>query len=1207
MGQKINKDTLMNEIQDKIKSCELYQEHSPDESAKARVAVLDKNPCNDGKYYAVMTLKAPVTESSSRLEDLVSAKEICREKIIPDDFNKVFICGCIIFYNLKNDTINVTEYKKDQLTELFDVLIYNYFQEKTKILRFQPTKGGLFSSFIKYACLKEDYDTYKNTYETLIYAFGRFGDIDKFLLSNNYYNKDEKQLYKYRFPFDVVSYVNKTRLTSFEKNVNAEIDEKILNSVTNLSAKKEITNQALASESVYDFGNFIIERVNSLERSDNSLIYEYSKNYSKINQSKAKYLAYISFGGKNDWTSWDVASTNSLTFKSLASNKEFYQNAIKNQTYMANVKAQEQAAFLFNNNYDVIKYEYDGKSIKPFETSSVSSSEAKSYINSHMGDQIRFVVKSVQGSEDWIIFNKEKTYQVIVPLKENDKSVSSKNKTGETFSFVSNKDEILEKCQFVVSSKNISEIERELIIFNGNTYKFTEIEITNESGTQYKNEITNEEGSNVPSNSYFNEGLGLYFEAKKLLRKISEIELYYEVIPYKVNVDIKSYVIESSQWKQTCEKALESEKKKRGDNVLRATIDTLPYDPWEVVIKKLKSLYYAFAKIQADKEGYILVPPNESDLEKASKTKCKKCGKTKDKCECEDIKLCDKVFPIDIFGVTGLLGLDSLLSKFGVFSATGYIMDESDKKMTYAEVAKHLYNVCMMMDEFDTENFSQDSAESDAVLSLSYEDLKNNMEYSIEDSVSRQFSEADFKDYIKKYGELIKQKDTKTLTTEYVQKNLKVGIIDGYAYIPIGKTVTFVYNLQINSFKIAGVSAAETASIFSLIKDCDGDEYIESAKAMIESPSLNGKENAQKVLVYPYIPDIMALIGQSKEDTQNDLDQYNFAYNYIPTSESSKNLIKNIASGQDVPITFDIYLKKPIKCGFPKKSKPKCGSDDCNGKCGLEELFKTPLEVGSVRFNPKKEMQKFESNRIGAKMKKGTDDLIKNIKKMNSFACDVDGNLAALKDAKNNALDALYSFGKEMAPIMNLFPLKCLVDAANDGKNAICSASRQAQDKSVIEDFNQSVTHKLKTTEILASQAWDATKERFNKITSGLQNAVGPIANSVKNLYDNASIYNLCPVRFGDYINDSGIAKSFGEGLEGLMKTDLLDVFKGILGNCMVDGLIDSALGGMNSINKNELGNLKKILTSGDPTALESLGKKYPELISKFGNGGRWN
>ena len=97
MGQKINKKALMEEIQEKIKTCELYQEKSPDESAKARVAILDKNPYNDGKYYSVMTLKSPVNEMSSKIEDLVSAKTVNTKLLISEDLSKIFICRV---YNL---------------------------------------------------------------------------------------------------------------------------------------------------------------------------------------------------------------------------------------------------------------------------------------------------------------------------------------------------------------------------------------------------------------------------------------------------------------------------------------------------------------------------------------------------------------------------------------------------------------------------------------------------------------------------------------------------------------------------------------------------------------------------------------------------------------------------------------------------------------------------------------------------------------------------------------------------------------------------------------------------------------------------------------------------------------------------------------------------------------------------------------------------
>ena len=71
---------------------------------------------------------------------------------------------------------------------------------------------------------------------------------------------------------------------------------------------------------IYDFGNFIIDRLNELERSDYRIIREYE--VKRISESKAKYSAYIGFGGSIDWKSWDDASKNYLNFKVLSSDRK---------------------------------------------------------------------------------------------------------------------------------------------------------------------------------------------------------------------------------------------------------------------------------------------------------------------------------------------------------------------------------------------------------------------------------------------------------------------------------------------------------------------------------------------------------------------------------------------------------------------------------------------------------------------------------------------------------------------------------------------------------------------------------------------------------------------------------------------------------------------------------------------------------------------
>lgn len=1217
MGQKINKASLLEEIDKKIKACEMYQAKQPDESASKRVAVLDKNPCADGTYFTVVTLKAPVSEKSTNPDDLLSKRE---DKFIDVDINqysKLFSCGCIIKYDLKKDNVSVTKYSSNGLSQLLEKMVEYGMDEKGKILRFLPSKTGIFSSFIKYACLKEDYDTYKDSYDTLYYSFGRFNDISKYLEGSGFFDPKTKKLYNYSFPFEQVTYVDKTKKTSFEKNVNNELDPGILNEITNYGQKSEQVNFSLASQPIVDFGNYILNRLSELSRSDDRILGDYYANHSQKFSWIAKYDAYKAFGGGSDWPGWYETVAGYNSFKIIASNKKSYENAMKNATYKTNLVAQEQAAFLFNNNYAGIKYLYKEGDYKPISSVSSGSSTIQSYVQTHFVDPLRFVVKSVAptGNVD-LIFNKTRTYTFEVPVKSDDKTLSKNEKTGDTFIFLTSKDVEMEKaiCKYV--GTNTEEVNRDQVLIDGNTYKLVESQITLTDGSKALDEIAKKTSDTIQGNVYYNEGLKAYFKAEDLIKRLTTFRINYTLTPHEVEVIVKSYCAESSQYKETCTAALKKEQQKRGKLILRACVDTISYDPWEKLKDKLKKVYYAYAKIQANKDGYILVPPVESDQVKAAKTKCKKCGKTKNLCECEDPKLCDKIFPLDLFGVTGLLGLDNLLSKLGLFTTNAYIIDQNDNKVTYAEAAEYFYT--QIYEPFGYEMtyepwlFEMSGETSQLILDMTFDDVKNCPDYQVKYSIANQMTEKDFNNFKKVYSELLDVGDVEGLTTKNISRELNVGIADGYAYIPTGKSVTYVYNLMRQSFSIKGwgsdpITSVAQAALFSLvssINEMDCEEYVTAAENLKNSMKVafDLSEDAQINLVYPYMPKIEAILGAGG-DNESEVEGYNFAFMYIPNPSSIKNFISELGKPKDVDITFDIYLKEPIKCGFPKNKNPKCRSNSgSNGKCGLEELFKGAIDAGPVKFDFDIELRKLKSKVLKYKMKKDTDDSIKNFKTMSNFACNIEKNIEDVNVSKNDALDVLYTAGKELAPIMNLFPLKCLTDAMNDGKNAICSASRKVQDKSAIDDFSDSVTHKLKTIGVVANDAWASSKQKFNNIVGGFKNSLGPIQDSMGKLWDNASVYNLCPSRFSDYISDSGIAKSFGEGLTGIMKNSTLDVLKNVLGSCMVDGIIDSALGGVTSILDSEKGNVKRILEEGDPAAIERLGQQYPELLEKFGS-----
>ena len=59
MGKRIYKKKLIDEINQKIQMCEIYQEQDPDIMAIQRVSMLSKIPCADGKYYVNVLLKKP--------------------------------------------------------------------------------------------------------------------------------------------------------------------------------------------------------------------------------------------------------------------------------------------------------------------------------------------------------------------------------------------------------------------------------------------------------------------------------------------------------------------------------------------------------------------------------------------------------------------------------------------------------------------------------------------------------------------------------------------------------------------------------------------------------------------------------------------------------------------------------------------------------------------------------------------------------------------------------------------------------------------------------------------------------------------------------------------------------------------------------------------------------------------------------------------
>jgi hypothetical protein len=78
-----------------------------------------------------------------------------------------------------------------------------------------------------------------------------------------------------------------------------------------------------------------------------------------------------------------------------------------------------------------------------------------------------------------------------------------------------------------------------------------------------------------------------------------------------------------------------------------------------------------------------------------------------------------------------------------------------------------------------------------------------------------------------------------------------------------------------------------------------------------------------------------------------------------------------------------------------------------------------------------------------------------------------------------------------------------------------------------------------------------------------------------------SNIYNWCPRRFGDFIAESGVGKGLQDSLTAVMKTNVSDILKGVLGSCITNGMIDEITSGINGLSNNAKTEFKNIIQSG--------------------------
>ena len=131
MGKRIYKKKLIDEINQKIQMCEIYQEQDPDIMAIQRVSMLSKNPCADGKYYVNVLLKKPgVLHTYTNPAEIIEKSSYNGSFLINEKYKDLLtpFNGCIIELNVEHNTFKI-EQRSDYfslMTALFNKGVGNF-------------------------------------------------------------------------------------------------------------------------------------------------------------------------------------------------------------------------------------------------------------------------------------------------------------------------------------------------------------------------------------------------------------------------------------------------------------------------------------------------------------------------------------------------------------------------------------------------------------------------------------------------------------------------------------------------------------------------------------------------------------------------------------------------------------------------------------------------------------------------------------------------------------------------------------------------------------------------------------------------------------------------------------------------------------------------------------------------------------------------
>lgn len=1159
MGQKIKKKDILDEIKAEIDKCLAYQKADPDKTAQKRVENMAKNPCNTKKFFVNVTLKNPEIAQTEKMSERLKRVKVKRYLATLDEMKKIFEAGCIIEVTVnKNAPISINVTSHNCYASLMCSLIPKYFDESCMLMTLKPKKSTTSNSYIE-----DDVNTALNAgKKKIVYAMGRFSLNGIKDLVKEEYDTEKFDIYSFELNnMKNVAYVDMTRRTSLEQNVNQFFQNVgVMNSVTMFGAKSNLPSFDLKkAHAVYDMCTYINLKMNEVKAGDDAQAQKKYKFYSETRDEvfrdklEARHKAFQSFGGS--WSDWNAAESQFLTFKAVSSyDKDFLKEAESNSSFMNSVLAYEKTSALYGNSlFPAIKESwkqetdfFKKKCPCGIEFEEEYSGEAKSaataFVNANMVDPPTVVVEPYGCSK--IKFNENIYYKFCVPaqLGISEEEYALKEVKDPRYPLLGDSKNVYAKVNGFFKSKNTIPIKRDTIKLEYLDYQYTgvDMELDKDNNAPYEDEFTHEGMKfTVPAKSYYNAAERVYFDSQQLDDRFKFCQLRYEIIPKVVSLP---YVFIQDSSFEALAKAEEREKQVREDwkdKFLRCCVDAINYDPWMTVIERLKKLFCIWAKLGAEDEELIELPPIE--LTDMTGEICEKCGKEKNECTCDEMKLCTKCYPLDLYGMSGKLNLGRLVgdkdaSIYGLFTATGYMYDQANHPLTFAEIAKEIYSAVYMRNMGEVipiELFATMTQYSLSVLSITYPMLQACTQFQISGTTANKFSRENWENFVKEYS--IGLSSGKNMDSIKYSLEFKVGVTDGYAYIPTGYSVSFEYNPQTYQFNIKGATSAQTALLMTLAA-CSEEQYKVMWKSVAKACEPLS-DDMKKFIAYPYMPSVKSIIDGLADKIENP-DELDENYIYIPDPSDISISTSGLSSGV-IQVRFSIYIKRPVLCSYPKNKVPTCRTKNTEGFCGLRELFEKPLIVCPYNFELEKEILKRETRKKRIKMKKISQDLKENTQFVKDAACNVTKNLQRIDDIQNAAMAQVIDFSNSNRDLLGMVGR----DQTNgeNQESVLCEAILNQKLKSIMVDYDQVFNQTAGLIELIGDESFDKTKEAIADIVKDFITINNSLKKSLIEIAASFPIFMICNKKYNDYLTEQNLPKPLDVDLIELAKEEYLN------------------------------------------------------------------